>query len=730
MVVLIVALAAGTVVEKLHGSDYALSHVYGSWWFVVLWVLLVLAGAVFTFFNSNWRRPAALTLFLAVVFILLGALLAMLTGQHGEMTLVPDVAVSRFSVEKQGGTVECELPFSLTLSRFEIETYPGSSSPMDFVSHLQINDDDTNTEVVISMNNILKHRGFRFYQSDYDDDGNSVLSVSYDPWGIGVTYTGCALLLLAVVFAFAEKNGEFRTLLRKVSGKVSVLFVFFVCGGVFSVEAANKPRAIPRECADKMGQLYVMYKGRVCPLQTLAKDFTTRLYGSSCYMGLSPEQVLSGWMFYCQDWKDEPMIKIKDGFVREQLGIKGKYASKNDFIDAAGENKLTELVKSLPVGDPRRKKYSDADEKYQLVAMLNNGRLLKMFPHVDTAGIINWYSQNDNLPLDMCEVECLFIRKQLTLCRELVLKNDFKALNEVLDKTKAYQEKYAFGFLPSQAQCRSECLYNHLSIGKWLAIVCVILGSVCFALSLVCLGKMKPLYKPVRILGMAWMALLCVFLSLLLILRWIIGGHVPMAGSFDSMNLMALAICFITLFFARRYEMALPAGLLTSGFVLLVQMMGGPNPPVTHLMPVLASPLLSLHVSVIMIAYALLFFIMLNGVSALLVRFAQPANVAYMERLRDISRLMLYPAVALLATGIFVGTIWANISWGNFWSWDPKEVWALITLLVYGMPLLSDVLLSFRKPMFFHVYSILAFLSVVITYFGVNLILGGVHSYA
>ena len=180
---------------------------------------------------------------------------------------------------------------------------------------------------------------------------------------------------------------------------------------------------------------------------------------------------------------------------------------------------------------------------------------------------------------------------------------------------------------------------------------------------------------------------------------------------------------------AKKYEFALPAGLLMTGFVLLVQMMGGANPPVTHLMPVLTSPLLSLHVTVIMIAYALLFFIMLNGISAVVVRLTQPENTEYLERLQDISRIMLYPAVALLAAGIFIGAVWANISWGRYWSWDPKEVWALITLLVYAMPLHNTVWKSFQKPMFFHIYGIVAFLSVLITYFGVNLILGGMHSY-
>ena len=729
VIVLIAVLAAGTVVEKLHGNEYALSHVYGAWWFVALWAAFGLVAAFLTFRNGNWKRPRALTLFLAVACILVGALLTMLTGQHGEMTLKPEVATSQFTIEKHGNEKECTLPFSLTLDRFEIETYPGTRSPMDFVSYLQIDDDGSTTEAKISMNNILKHKGYRFYQSDYDDEGNSVLSVAHDPWGIGVTYAGYILLLLAVILVFTEKNSEFRTLLRKASEKTAILLVLFTLGTSFSIFADNKPRTLPKESATEMGKMYVMYKGRVCPLQTLAKDFTTKLCGNARYHGLTPEQVFSGWIFYFDDWKNEPMMKIKGGFVQEQLGIEGKYARMTDFLTDDGKNKLTDTIKALPMGDPKRKKFGAADEKYQLINMLNNGKLLKIFPHADSTQAVTWYSQSDKLPLDIPEDEYLFIRKQLSLCQEYVVKKDFKALDEVFEKTKIYQEKNASGILPSKTQYHAERLYNRLSTGKWLAMVSITLGLICFALSIVCLGNNKSLFRPARIIGMVWIIGLCAFLALLFVLRWIAGGHVPMAGSFDSMNLMALAICVITLCTATKYEMALPAGLLTSGFVLLVQMMGGANPPVTHLMPVLSSPLLSLHVTVIMIAYALLFFVMLNGISAVIVRLTQPDNVTYLERLQTISRIMLYPAVALLAMGIFIGAVWANISWGNYWSWDPKEVWALITLLAYTMPLFHNVMTSFRKPMFFHIYSIIAFLSVIITYFGVNLVLGGIHAY-
>ena len=683
MTALITVMATGTVLEKYHGSDYALSHVYGSWWFVALWGLAALAMIIMLFHRKFWKRPVAFGLHTAILLILLGALLTMLTGQHGEMTLRPGVPNSQFTIEKQGEKSTARLPFQLTLDHFEVVTYPGTRSPMDFVSYLQITDRGNLTDAKISMNHILKFRHYRFYQSDYDEEGNSVLAVAHDPWGVSMTYAGYILLFIALVGLFFQREGPFRALLRQTAGKAVMLLVLLTLGGALSTQAASKPRTLSRESADKMGQLYVMYKGRVCPMQTLAKDFTTKLYGKAHYRGHSPEQVLGGWLFYTGEW-------------------------------------------SSTLTDDTKKK----DEKLQLIQILQDGQLLKMFPHADSLGNITWYSQNDQLPLEIPDDEYLFIRKQTNLCQEYVVRGDIQALEEVLEKTKIYQEKYALGHVQPVAQYRAERIYNRLSAGRWLALTNITLGLLCFAIALVCVGKGRPLYKPLRWAATVWIALLCAFLALLFILRWIAGGHVPMAGSFDSMNLLALSVCILALCLSKKYEMALPAGLLITGFVLLVQMIGGSNPPITNLMPVLLSPLLSLHVTVIMIAYALLFFIMLNGIGAVVVRITQPDNGAYMERLQNISMILLYPAVALLAAGIFIGAAWANITWGNYWSWDPKEVWALITLLIYAFPLHQSVWPSFRKPLFFHIYSILAFLSVVITYFGVNMLLGGLHSYA
>ena len=212
-------------------------------------------------------------------------------------------------------------------------------------------------------------------------------------------------------------------------------------------------------------------------------------------------------------------------------------------------------------------------------------------------------------------------------------------------------------------------------------------------------------------------------------LRRYVSGRIPLANGYETMLFLALCIILITLLLCRRFSFVLPFGFLLSGFTLLVSYLGQMNPQITHLMPVLSSPLLSAHVSIIMMAYALLAFMMLNGLYALILTHTSQHS-SQLSTLTTLSRLMLYPAVFFLASGIFLGAIWANVSWGRYWSWDPKEVWALITLMIYAVPFHQESIPLLRRPTVFHAYLVLAFLAVLMTYFGVNYFLGGMHSYA
>ncbi len=670
MVLVAVVLAAGTVFEKYRGAEWVASHFYGSWWFAVLMGVVALGAIVAIVQGKMWRRPSALLVHAAVPVILLGGALTTWTGLHGSMTLQPGLACNEFDGHK--------LPFSITLESFDVVPYPGTHTPMDFVSHVTVADESTASSETISMNNILRRDGYRFYQEDYDDEGRSVLSVSHDPWGITVTYCGYALLLLGMLGLMLSPYGRFRKLL-KGAAVAAILMLPLVANAA--------PRTLPCSTASKMGEMYVLYKGRICPLQTYAKDFTTKLTGKSSYEGLTSEQVLGGFLFYYDEWA--PML------------------------DNVSE---------------KRKKESEG-----LVKMLVSGHGLKIFPLTDGMGTIGWYAQNDELPVNVSEDEYIFIRKQQSYCQELVVKGDYEELERVFDKIRQFQEKRAASVLPSPIRVRAERLYNALTTGRWLPMLSITLGLLMFAYSLFRMGRGKALPRVLHGLSVTWVALLTVFLILIFVLRWIAGGHIPMAGGFDSMNLMAIAIGLIGLLLPlgllkrsdNRKINLIPAAMLTMGFCLLVAMMSGSNPPVTNLMPVLSSPLLCLHVAVIMMSYALFFFLMMIGIAGLIIG---KKNTDFQYSIFNLAKRLLYPAVFLLTLGIIIGALWANISWGNYWSWDPKEVWALITLIVYAFPLHSSLAIS-HKPRAFFLYCTLAFLSVIITYFGVNLLLGGMHAY-
>lgn len=657
LVLTAIAMAVGTFLSK---DGY-----YGAWWFVALLALDAVAAVVTIVLRKYWREPHNLLIYASVPVMLLGGGLTMMTGEHGTLVLKP-------GVEREG----------VMLEHFEVVNYPGTRTPMDFVSQVTIDGEP----YTISMNNIARHKGYRYYQEDYDGEGGSTLSVAHDPWGIGVTYAGYALLVAGLVWMFLDKRSRFRRMLKGAA----VLAMLFL-----AQTATAAPRTLPRDVAARMGKQYVLYKGRVCPLQTLAKDYTTKLYGRATYQGLTAEQVLAGWMFYYGEWTEEAM----------------------------------------PTGKNQRA----TEEKQALVQMVANSTLLKIYPLRDSTGDLQWYSQNDPLPLSVGEDEYIFIRKQLGYCQELVVEGNFETLGTVFEKTREYQEKQAGGLLPSAGRVKAERVSNALTAGRWLPMVLLVFGLVAFGVLL--WGRNTKKLTVVQVVVHGSTALLggaTLYLLLVFVLRWVVGGHVPLAGGFDTMNFLSLVIGVAALLFRSKLSTGVHGGtplrgfgqdvhggtpllLLAMGFCQLVAMMSGSNPPVTNLMPVLNSPLLTLHVAVIMMAYAFFLFVALNSVAALL----RPAQ---REKMRRTTLLMLYPAEALLAVGIIIGALWANISWGSYWSWDPKEVWALITLIVYLYPLaISD-----RKSpdtVRFHVYCLVALLSVAVTYFGVNLLMGGTHAY-
>lgn len=715
-----VILAIATIIEKSKGSDFAFSKIYGSWWFIALWGILAAVSLAYIIKVKLHKRPVTFLLHLSFLLILAGALTTHLFGIQGTCHVRMEESTNLY-LDRESNLIE-KFPFQIELKRFQVENYPGTASPMDYVSVISID----NQEISISMNHIGECQNWRFYQSGYDEDGaGTILSVSHDPWGIGITYTGYALLFISMLAFLILPNEGFRKLLSK-----KVITTAFLLGVAYSPSYAQEgPKTLPKDLAAEMGDLYCYYNGRICPFQTVAKDFITKLYGKSSYKEFSAEQVFTGWLLYPTTWTSEPMIKIK-GRAKEALGCNDSYTSYDSFHDNYGNYKLETLLRDIHFGRDTKNSRDilEADEKLNIILMLFNGQLTKIYPYNNGDELI-WLSQADEqLPKGMPEDQWFFIKRSMDYLAEMAVMKHFDKMKETIGKIKDYQIKNAGKYLPSDNAFKAEKLYNNMDYTKPLAMAFATLGILIFFVYIRFWLKGKPVSKKIKIPLQVTLTATTLYLAFVITLRGYVAGHLPLSNGYETMQFMGLCSLVITLCLQNKFILMMPFGFLLAGLTLLVSMMGESNPQITPLMPVLASPLLSIHVCVIMLAYSLLAFCLFNGITALCLQKMMHHN--QVEQLHRISHLMLYPALFLLAAGIFIGAIWANVSWGRYWGWDPKEVWALITFMVYALALHNKSIKWFGKPLHFHLYMVMAFLCVLITYFGVNFLLGGMHSYA
>lgn len=725
-VIMVVVLMTATIIEKFRGTTFVREYIYSSVWFVVFWAVISVLSLSYILSQKLHKSVLTFLIHFSFLLILGGAFITWQWGEQGRLRLrLGEPGAAEF-ILPGGGTAD--LPFAISLDDFQLEYYPATTSPMDFISKVSIWADGVKVEEgEVSMNKIFRYKSYRFYQSSYDADRRgSILSVAHDPVGIGVTYAGYLCLLVSMIgFFFSQKTG-FRTLLRSKVLKGAMLVGLFALSGI---EAQAAPRFLPKEVAAGFGDIYIYYNGRVCPLETVAKDFTVKIYGKASYRGLTPEQVLTGWFFFYDTWKDEPMIKIKGDYVRSVLGIEGKYAALSDFVD--DRSYLLEEPILNETDDARRKALGQANEKFNIISMVATGSIFRLFPYKSpTDGQVYWYSLTDRLPPDLPSEQFVFIRSSMDVIAEEISARDYKAVAESIVGMRDYQRASVDGDeLPSEFRFKAECFYNTSDYTKPLAMFCATLGILAFLVYCGALASGRKVRRGIHTSMLAIMGAVLVYLTLLISLRWIISGHLPLSNGYETMQFMAWCSLLLAFFAQRRYSMAVPFGTLMCGLTLLVAMMGQSNPQITLLMPVLHSPFLSIHVMVVMVAYCLLAFMMLNGVTACVLKLTSGSDEQII-RLQVISQLMLYVAVFCLAIGIFIGAVWANVSWGRYWGWDPKEVWALITMMIYSFLIHSRSLKFLQKPMNFHIFCIVAFLSVLITYFGVNFILGGMHSYA
>lgn len=724
---IIVILMTATVLESLNGTDYAHDHIYGSWWFVVCWAVLGVASAIYIIGRKLQRNIPVMLIHAAFLVILLGALLSWLTAVSGEIHLRKGDNVSSMTLA-DGSMVS--LGFTMRLNNFHVDNYPGTDAPMDYVSDIVADGE----QMDISMNNIGQHHGYRFLQAAYDSDMQGTrLNVYHDPWGIGVTYTGYALLLIGLLWTLFSRKTRLRALYQKAMSLQTVksVWVAMILGAVSCMPAQAEDFHhidIDKGFADDFGRICVLYNSRICPINTVATDFVTKLSGRSTWNGMSANEIFAGWVFDVTDWEHARMIEVKSKEVQQMLGITDKWASFDDFWNQYNEYKLEKALDhaSDKQDNALLKKLREADEKFNIIRMLYSGEMLRMFPYTDKSGHLTWLAPGEkNIYGNLSGKEWNFVRRSMDVMAEALLSGNTDRARVLAGKIYDYQHLRGAEVMPSRPAVYAELVHTAINSQRWpvmlyltLALMLVI-GST-WHLS----DKMK---KWSRRLSMSMLIVMLAHTTILLVLRWWISGHLPISNGFETMQFMAWLVLVLTVFVRRRLPVLENFGLLLASFALLVAMLTDSNPQITQLMPVLQSPLLSMHVMVIMFSYSLFGLMALVSVQGIVAHLR--GNADKTEALAALSGCLLYPAVALLAIGIFVGAVWANVSWGRYWSWDAKETWALITMLLYAAPLHGDIK-WLNKPVAMHVYLLVAFLSVLMTYFGVNYVLGGMHSYA
>lgn len=697
-------LAITTFVEHARGTDFVYQYIYSSPIFCCLWGVLSATAIAFCCQRKLWKRFPLLLLHGSFLVILGGAMITYLCGVRGHLHLLPGVTAGNFT-EAESGLTET-LPFTLRLDSFRISYYPGTEAPADYISYVSYETEgETSRQERISMNRVLSIGGVRLYQSSYDEDmKGSWLSVNYDPWGTTMTYIGYILLGISMLWILLARGEEFRSLLRHPLLKKGGVFVLLLLMTTDVVRAQasgqndyiTKLPVLARKQADSLKTRQIIYHDRVVPFNTLARDFVQKLTGGEVtYCGFTAEQVIASWLLYPNAWQDEPMIYIKSAELRRMLNLSSPYARLSDLYTPDRAYRLQtywqELQKNRAgekMNEKLQKAIQETDEKVGLIAMLQKGTLIRPLP-----------SDNSVPRLSETRVQAELFYNKVPFTKILFMCN--LSLGLLAFFRLLYRGLYG-------GVHRLDSPRKHLisrSVSVFFAVMLV--ASLLFHLS-----------------GYA--------------LRWYVGGRIPLSNGHETMLFMAGCILLFACLLQRRFPFIVPFGFLLSGFALLVAYLGQKNPQITPLMPVLLSPWLSIHVSLIMVSYALFAFMMLNGLLAFCIagwRRGIGGEVAEqrktrVEQLMIFSRLMLYPAVFCLGAGIFIGAVWANVSWGRYWAWDPKEVWALLTFMVYGAAFHGQSLAVFRQPRFFHCYMVVAFLTVLMTYFGVNYLLGGMHSYA
>lgn len=679
----------------------------------------------------------------------------MVSGGKGFITPPTMMSLGGLNFQLGFGSRNKEVPFSLKLFDFQLERYPGSNSPASFASEVLLIDKSEGIEQPhrIYMNHVLDYRGYRFFQSSYDrDELGTVLSVNHDSWGTMITYLGYLLMAMGMFFTLFKKGTRYQGIseklkkLKKSAGVAGLLLL--LAGSTFAQDHNHTVdtsfvKNIDANHSNKLAYVLVQdHGGRIKPIHTVASELLRKVSRKEDLEGLNPVSAMLSMMVYPQYWQQKPMIKVSHPALKELLGTSSKYVSMNAMFDDGFEYKLLDKVEEI-----NRKRASErskfdndvlkVDERVNILYMLYSGKMLAMFPDPESANH-KWYAQNET-PFGIRGEDSLFVKSIMPMYLEAVHEatatGEWAKADEVLSYIDRYQKKYGADILPSVKKVDMEVSYNKLDIFNQLYKYYGLFGMLLLILLFINIFKSSVAVR-ILIQIIKWIFIIGISAHTAgLGIRWFISGHAPWSNAYESMIFIAWATMIAGFIFSLKSDIALAVTGIFASLILMVAHLNWMDPEITNLVPVLNSYWLMIHVAIITASYgflglgALLGFINLVLISVKSKKQSQKVNRTFNE-LSYINELTIEVGLFLLTVGTFLGGVWANESWGRYWGWDAKETWALVTVLVYAVVLHIRFIPRLNGRITFNAAAVVAYFSVIMTYFGVNYYLSGLHSYA
>ncbi|MCE4563366.1 cytochrome c biogenesis protein CcsA [Maribellus sp. CM-23] len=668
---------------------------------------------------------------------------------YGHSGMAPDtisVPLGSGKLKLAYGARPLYLPFSIYLKDFQLERYPGSESPSSFASEAVLIDGERNInrDIRIFMNNTLTHRGYKFFQSSYDtDEKGTILSVNYDFVGTWVSYFSYFLLIVGMMLSLINKNSYFRFLAKKLKNiSVSAVLILGIVGG-FSMSASAQGGAeaslppIDKSVVEEFGQLWVQgVDGRIEPISTLTSEIVRKVSKSSTLYGKSSDEVVLSMMAYPEIWRTLPIIRVSEKDLAVELGVQGKYLAADMLFDSNGNYRIIDEVRAAYAKAPAmrnrlEKEYIYLDERVNICFMVFQGAIFHIYPRERRED--TWYAPGSNAT-EYTDGDSIFIKSGFQLLIQSINDNNNEDAVQLLKAVESFQTKYGAALLPSPTKRNLEILYNKVNPFKRIFPFYLLFGTLLLFVLFVNIFRQKPLPKFFKYGFFALIVILFLVHTAGLALRWYISGHAPWSNGFESVVYVAWATMLAGLIFGRKYPMVIGTAAFLSGIALFVAHLSWMNPEVTPLVPVLKSYWLAIHVAIITASYGFFGLSMILGVLTMIFMVLRSQKNAgkvsgFIEQLTTINEMSVTVGLYFLTIGTFLGGVWANESWGRYWGWDPKETWALITVVIYSFIAHMRMIPSLKGAYNYNFASILGFASVLMTYFGVNYYLSGLHSY-